>query len=259
MCIRDRSDISEVTSRRVLAKNAAAQASLGKLFDEHRGRLTENIRLSADIKLPELSREAFIDLCRKTPELMMRMMVVFAHRLEAAYKRETIERRRQLKGSLQHFDIPTILQALGRSQGTLTIHNGLGERRAEIAAWNEASPVIKRGLALTPVKFGISFTATHYNQAGALLHVYSDGTALLNHGGTEMGQGLFTKVQQVVAQELGIAPDRVRVSASDTSKVPNASPTAASSGRITATRLPFRSASLPSFARLLTSTAPPST
>ena len=104
------------------------------------------------------------------------------------------------------------------------------ERRAEIAAWNEASPVIKRGLALTPVKFGISFTATHYNQAGALLHVYSDGTALLNHGGTEMGQGLFTKVQQVVAQELGIAPDRVRVSASDTSKVPNASPTAASSG-----------------------------
>ena len=72
---------------------------------------------------------------------------------------------------------------------------------------------------MTPVKFGISFTATHYNQAGALLHVYSDGTALLNHGGTEMGQGLFTKVQQVVAQELGIAPDRVRVSASVTTQV----------------------------------------
>ncbi|CAG1000979.1 xanthine dehydrogenase large subunit [Burkholderiales bacterium] len=104
------------------------------------------------------------------------------------------------------------------------------ERRAEIAAWNRASPVIRRGLALTPVKFGISFTATHYNQAGALVHVYQDGTVLLNHGGTEMGQGLFTKVQQVVAQELGIAPGRVRVSASDTSKVPNASPTAASSG-----------------------------
>lgn len=104
------------------------------------------------------------------------------------------------------------------------------ERRAEIAAWNRESPTIKRGLALTPVKFGISFTATHYNQAGALLHVYQDGTVLLNHGGTEMGQGLFTKVRQVVAQELGIAPERVRVSASDTSKVPNASPTAASSG-----------------------------
>jgi xanthine dehydrogenase large subunit len=104
------------------------------------------------------------------------------------------------------------------------------ERRQEIAAWNRASPVIKRGLALTPVKFGISFTATHYNQAGALLHLYSDGTLLLNHGGTEMGQGLFTKVAQVVAQELGVPMTAVRVSAADTSKVPNASPTAASSG-----------------------------
>ena len=104
------------------------------------------------------------------------------------------------------------------------------ERRAAIAAWNRESPVVKRGLALTPVKFGISFTATHYNQAGALVHVYQDGTVLLNHGGTEMGQGLFTKVRQVVAQELGIGVEHVRVSASDTSKVPNASPTAASSG-----------------------------
>jgi xanthine dehydrogenase large subunit len=85
-------------------------------------------------------------------------------------------------------------------------------RRVEIAAWNEGSPVIKRGLALTPVKFGISFTATHYNQAGALVHVYKDGTVLLNHGGTEMGQGLFTKVRQVVAHELGIRVDAVRVS-----------------------------------------------
>jgi xanthine dehydrogenase large subunit len=90
--------------------------------------------------------------------------------------------------------------------------------------------VIKRGIALTPVKFGISFTATHYNQAGALLHLYNDGTLLLNHGGTEMGQGLFVKVQQVVAQELGVPMAAIRVSASDTSKVPNASPTAASSG-----------------------------
>jgi xanthine dehydrogenase large subunit len=104
------------------------------------------------------------------------------------------------------------------------------ERRQAIALWNRGSRVIKRGLALTPVKFGISFTATHYNQAGALLHVYSDGTMLLNHGGTEMGQGLFTKVAQVVAQELGVPLAAVRVSASDTSKVPNASPTAASAG-----------------------------
>jgi len=107
---------------------------------------------------------------------------------------------------------------------------GYRARRRDIAKWNRASAVIKRGIALTPVKFGISFTATHYNQAGALIHVYRDGTVLLNHGGTEMGQGLFVKVQQVVAQELGVPLASVRVSASDTSKVPNASPTAASSG-----------------------------
>lgn len=104
-------------------------------------------------------------------------------------------------------------------------------RRAAIREWNAASPVIKRGIAMTPVKFGISFTATFYNQAAALVHVYyTDGTVLLNHGGTEMGQGLFTKVAQVVAHELGVDLDRVRVSPTDTSKVPNASATAASSG-----------------------------
>jgi xanthine dehydrogenase large subunit len=107
---------------------------------------------------------------------------------------------------------------------------GYRERRRAITAWNGQSPIVKRGLALTPVKFGISFTATHYNQAGALIHVYRDGTVLLNHGGTEMGQGLFVKVQQVVAHELGVPLEAVRVCASDTSKVPNASPTAASSG-----------------------------
>jgi len=103
-------------------------------------------------------------------------------------------------------------------------------RREEIRAWNARSPILKRGIALTPVKFGISFTATHLNQAGALVHVYTDGTVMLNHGGTEMGQGLFTKVAQVVAEELQIDVADVRVSASDTSKVPNASATAASSG-----------------------------
>ncbi|MEO5764943.1 MAG: xanthine dehydrogenase molybdopterin binding subunit [Casimicrobiaceae bacterium] len=103
-------------------------------------------------------------------------------------------------------------------------------RRREIRAWNAHSPVLKRGIALTPVKFGISFTATHLNQAGCLLHVYTDGTIMLNHGGTEMGQGLFVKVAQVVAEELQVDVERVRITASDTSKVPNASPTAASSG-----------------------------
>jgi xanthine dehydrogenase large subunit len=104
-------------------------------------------------------------------------------------------------------------------------------RRAAIRTWNATSPIVKRGIAMTPVKFGISFTATFYNQAAALVHVYyADGSVLLNHGGTEMGQGLFTKVAQVVAHELGIDVDRVRVSASDTARIPNASATAASSG-----------------------------
>ncbi len=104
-----------------------------------------------------------------------------------------------------------------------------GRRRA-IRDWNAASPVLKRGIALTPVKFGISFTSTLLNQAGALVHVYKDGTVRLNHGGTEMGQGLYIKVAQVVADEFGVGIDAVRVTAADTSKVPNASATAASSG-----------------------------
>jgi len=103
-------------------------------------------------------------------------------------------------------------------------------RRQAIRAFNAGSPVLKRGIALTPVKFGISFTATHLNQAGCLLHVYTDGTLMLNHGGTEMGQGLFVKGAQVVAEELQVDIDRIRITASDTSKVPNASATAASSG-----------------------------
>ncbi|MGZ5180216.1 MAG: xanthine dehydrogenase molybdopterin binding subunit [Ramlibacter sp.] len=104
------------------------------------------------------------------------------------------------------------------------------ERRAQIAAWNARSAVIKRGLAITPVKFGISFTATFFNQAGALVHVFTDGSVQVNHGGTEMGQGLHTKVMQVVADELGVPFERVRCTATETGKVPNASATAASSG-----------------------------
>ena len=97
-------------------------------------------------------------------------------------------------------------------------------------AFNAASPILKRGIALTPVKFGISFTLIHLNQAGALVHVYTDGAMQLNHGGTEMGQGLFMKVAQVVAEEFGMPLDRVRITATTTAKVPNTSPTAASSG-----------------------------
>jgi xanthine dehydrogenase large subunit len=103
-------------------------------------------------------------------------------------------------------------------------------RREQIAAFNGWSPVLKRGIALTPVKFGISFNVAHFNQAGALVHVYVDGSILVNHGGTEMGQGLNTKVAQVVAHELGVPLQRVRCTATNTEKVANTSATAASTG-----------------------------
>jgi len=103
-------------------------------------------------------------------------------------------------------------------------------RRKACRLFNESSPLLKKGIALTPVKFGISFNVAHYNQAGALVHVYTDGSVLVNHGGTEMGQGLNTKVAQVVAGELGISFKNVRATAADTSKVANTSATAASTG-----------------------------
>ncbi|MGH8351998.1 MAG: xanthine dehydrogenase molybdopterin binding subunit [Pseudomonas sp.] len=104
------------------------------------------------------------------------------------------------------------------------------KRRAEIRAFNAKSPVLKKGLALTPVKFGISFTATFLNQAGALIHIYTDGSIHLNHGGTEMGQGLNIKVAQVVAEVFQVDVSRIQITATNTDKVPNTSPTAASSG-----------------------------
>jgi xanthine dehydrogenase large subunit len=104
------------------------------------------------------------------------------------------------------------------------------ERREAIRAFNAASPILKKGLALTPVKFGISFTASFLNQAGALIHIYTDGSIHLNHGGTEMGQGLNTKVAQVVAEVFQVDIGRIQITATNTDKVPNTSPTAASSG-----------------------------
>ena len=104
------------------------------------------------------------------------------------------------------------------------------DRRAEVAAFNARSTHVKRGLAMTPVKFGISFTATFFNQAGALVLVYRDGSVQVNHGGTEMGQGLFTKIQQIAADSLGVTLDHVRLMPTRTDKVPNTSPTAASAG-----------------------------
>jgi len=106
----------------------------------------------------------------------------------------------------------------------------VARRRTEIAAWNAAHPHARRALAVTPVKFGISFNFTAFNQAGALVHVYKDGSVLINHGGTEMGQGLHTKMLQVAATALGVPLERVRMSPTRTDKVPNTSATAASSG-----------------------------
>src|SRR6185437_15004803 len=108
--------------------------------------------------------------------------------------------------------------------------SALEKRRAEIAKWNAAHPHRKRGIAMTPVKFGISFTLTHLNQAGALVLIYQDGTVQVNHGATEMGQGVHTNIAMVAAKELGVTLDNVRVMSTSTDKVPNTSATAASCG-----------------------------
>lgn len=118
---------------------------------------------------------------------------------------------------------PELIEELAAQAGYLA-------RRQAIRDFNDGSPYLKKGMALTPVKFGISFTTTHLNQAGALVHVYADGSVHLNHGGTEMGQGLFVKVAQVVAEEFQIDIDRIKITATTTAKVPNTSATAASSG-----------------------------
>ena len=137
-------------------------------------------------------------------------------------------RRRRRRDALRP-DGRGLRHAAGADRGARSLAT-IARGAPQIRAFNAQSPILKRGLALTPVKFGISFTLIHLNQAGALVHVYADGSIHLNHGGTEMGQGLFTKVAQVVAEEFGVPLDWVRITATNTAKVPNASPTAASSG-----------------------------
>lgn len=124
---------------------------------------------------------------------------------------------------VEHNILPDLIEKLEKSADYWA-------RRDQITQYNQHSPIIKKGLALTPVKFGISFTAKHLNQAGALLHIYTDGSIQINHGGTEMGQGLHTKIAQIVANEFGLPIDRIDVTSTRTDKVPNTSPTAASSG-----------------------------
>ncbi|MEP6587802.1 MAG: molybdopterin cofactor-binding domain-containing protein, partial [Polaromonas sp.] len=143
-------------------------------------------------------------------------------------------RKRNLYGigerDVTHYGMTVEDNILAHLISKLELTSQYRRRREVISTWNASSPVIKRGIAITPVKFGISFTATLFNQAGALVHVYTDGSVQVNHGGTEMGQGLNTKVAQIVADELGIAFEQVLATASDTGKIPNASATAASAG-----------------------------
>ncbi len=124
---------------------------------------------------------------------------------------------------VEHNNLPEIISALEES-------SDYQARRAAVKAFNANNSILKKGIALTPVKFGISFTVQHLNQQGALVHVYTDGTIHLSHGGSEMGQGLNTKVAQIVAEEFQVDVETVGCSAARTDKVPNSSPTAASSG-----------------------------
>lgn len=124
---------------------------------------------------------------------------------------------------VEHFPLADMIEQL-------EVQSDYRQRRQNIDRFNNQNPTIKKGIALTPVKFGISFTVSHLNQAGALVHLYSDGSIHLNHGGTEMGQGLMIKVAQIVASVFSVDLERIQISSTSTDKVPNTSPTAASSG-----------------------------
>jgi xanthine dehydrogenase molybdopterin-binding subunit B len=129
-----------------------------------------------------------------------------------------------------HYGQPLGANRLPRVWSEVMRGSDFATRREEIKRWNATHPLVKRGIAVTPVKFGISFTATFLNQAGAYLVMYRDGSVQVNHGGTEMGQGLYTKLQGVVMRELGLSAERVRMMKTRTDKVPNTSATAASAG-----------------------------
>lgn len=132
--------------------------------------------------------------------------------------------------NVTHYGQPVVSNRLYMIWDKLINSSSYFERRKQINEFNSGHEFVKKGIALTPVKFGISFTTSFLNQAGALVLIYKDGTVLVNHGGTEMGQGLHTKIWQVAASEFGLPPDKIKVNATNTSKVPNTSPTAASSG-----------------------------
>ena len=193
--------------------------------------------------LPAVEAVGYVCRTHKTSQTALRgfggpqAMVVIEDVLSQAAARlglscETIRARNFYRpGDTAHYG-----QLIDGAERMTTIWQSLVEtsdlqrRRAEVEAFNAATPHAKRGLAITPAKFGISFTATLFNQAGALVLVYRDGSVQVNHGGTEMGQGLFTKVRQIAAESLGVTANRIRLMPTRTDKVPNTSATAASSG-----------------------------
>jgi xanthine dehydrogenase large subunit len=139
-------------------------------------------------------------------------------------------RAKELVQQTTHYGMPVEDSIIDELTVQLVENSDYSARKAAVSEWNATNDILKKGIALTPVKFGISFTLTHLNQAGALVHVYQDGSIHMNHGGTEMGQGLFQKVAQVAASRFGVDVGRVKITATDTGKVPNTSATAASSG-----------------------------
>ena len=144
---------------------------------------------------------------------------------------EIRERNFYREGQTTHYgQVVADAERIGTIWRQLKGSSDFGARRAEVAAFNAQHEDVKRGLAITPAKFGISFTATFYNQGGALVLIYRDGTVQVNHGGTEMGQGLFTKIRQIAADALGVEGERIRLMPTRTDKVPNTSATAASAG-----------------------------
>lgn len=146
------------------------------------------------------------------------------------YRSGTLVKENLQKPQTTPYGMPVVDSISTEITETLLKTANYKSRLEGITAWNKNNSVIKKGIALSPVKFGISFTLTHLNQAGAIVNVYTDGSVYLNHGGTEMGQGLFIKVAQIAAETFGIGIDRIKISATDTAKVPNTSATAASSG-----------------------------
>ncbi len=141
------------------------------------------------------------------------------------------ERNFYREGNSTHYGQPVKdASRIQRIWDELKASSSFEARREEIARWNADSPYRKRGIAMTPVKFGVSFTATFFNQAGALVLIFRDGSVQVNHGGTEMGQGLNTKVRRIAAETLGVPLEAIRLMPTNTGKVPNTAPTAASAG-----------------------------